>query len=65
MNTPYTSGFDNGKRYEREAILKFVSTHLDQGFIVTTEDIVAEINSKYINEMNEKLEEMDSWISNT
>jgi hypothetical protein len=42
--TPYAEGFYAGIRHQRDQILEFVSIHLDQGHVVTAEDIVHEIN---------------------
>ena len=53
--TPYAEGFYAGIRYQRENILDYVSIHLDQGYIPTAEDIVAEINGQYKRDMNAKL----------
>jgi hypothetical protein len=56
--TPYAEGFYAGIRYQRENILDYVSIHLDQGYIPTAEDIVAEINGQYKKDMNAKLNAM-------
>jgi hypothetical protein len=56
--TPYAEGFYAGIRYQRENILDYVSIHLDQGYIPTAEDIVAEINGQYKRDMNAKLNAM-------
>ena len=50
-NTDYTSGFNNGKRYEREAILEYIAYHPD----ATAEDIAAEIEGRYKSDMRVKL----------
>jgi hypothetical protein len=56
--TPYAEGFYAGIRHQRDEILEFVSIHLDQGYIVTAEDIVAEINYAYKKEMNQQVDAM-------
>jgi hypothetical protein len=56
--TPYAEGFYAGIRYQRENILEFVSIHLDQGYMVTAEDIVEEINGQYKKEMNQQVDAM-------
>jgi hypothetical protein len=56
--TPYAEGFYAGIRYQRDNILDYVSIHLDQGYIPTAEDIVAEINGQYKRDMNAKLNAM-------
>ena len=56
--TPYAEGFYAGIRYQRENILEFVSIHLDQGYMVTAEDIVEEINGQYKKDMNEQVDAM-------
>ena len=56
--TPYAEGFYAGIRYQRENILDYVSIHLDEGYIPTAEDIVAEINGQYKKDMNAKLNAM-------
>ena len=50
--TPYAEGFYAGIRYQRDNILEYVSIHLDQGYIPTAEDIVAEINGQDKKDMN-------------
>jgi hypothetical protein len=56
--SPYAEGFYAGIRYQRENILDYVSIHLDQGYMVTAEDIVAEINGQYKREMNNQVNAM-------
>jgi len=56
--TPYAEGFYAGIRYQRENILDFVSIHLDQGYMVTAEDIVDEINGQYKKDMNLQVDAM-------
>jgi 2-hydroxy-3-keto-5-methylthiopentenyl-1-phosphate phosphatase len=56
--TPYAEGFYAGIRYQRENILDFVSIHLDQGYMVTAEDIVDEINGQYKKDMNQQVDAM-------
>jgi hypothetical protein len=50
-DTEYTSGFSNGKRYEREAILEYIAHHPD----ATVEDIAQEIEYRYNTDMRAKL----------
>ena len=50
-DTQYTSGFNNGKRYEREAILEYIEHHPK----ATLEDIVDEIENRYKFDMRMKL----------
>ena len=50
-DTDYTSGFNNGKRYEREAILEYIAYHPQ----ATAEDIAAEIEGRYKSDMRVKL----------
>ena len=56
--SPYAEGFYAGVRYQRDNILDYVSIHLDQGYIPTAEDIVAEINSQYKKDMDSKVNAM-------
>ncbi len=56
--TPYAEGFYAGIRYQRENILDFVSIHLDQGYMVTAEDIVEEINGQYKKDMKLQVDAM-------
>jgi hypothetical protein len=56
--SPYAEGFYAGIRYQRDNILDYVSIHLDQGYIPTAEDIVAEINGQYKRDMNAKVNAM-------
>jgi hypothetical protein len=56
--TPYAEGFYAGIRYQRENILEFVSIHLDQGYMVTAEDIVEEINGQYKKDMKLQVDAM-------
>jgi hypothetical protein len=50
-DTEYTSGFNNGKRYEREAILEYIAHHPN----ATVEDIAQEIEYRYNTDMRAKL----------
>lgn len=50
-DTNYTAGFNNGKRYEREAILEYIEYHPD----ATLQDIVDEIEGRYRADMRAKL----------
>jgi len=50
-DSEYTSGFNNGKRYEREAILEYIAYHPE----ATAEDIAAEIEGRYNSDMRVKL----------
>ena len=50
-DTEYSSGFNNGKRYEREAILEYIAHHPQ----ATAEDIAAEIEGRYKSDMRVKL----------
>jgi 2-hydroxy-3-keto-5-methylthiopentenyl-1-phosphate phosphatase len=56
--TPYAEGFYAGIRHQRNNILDFVSIHLDQGYMVTAEDIVDEINGQYKKDMNQQVDAM-------
>jgi hypothetical protein len=56
--TPYSEGFYAGIRYQRDQILEFISIHLDQGYIVTAEDIVFEINYADKKDMNLQVDAM-------
>jgi hypothetical protein len=56
--TPYAEGFYAGIRHQRNHILDYVSIHLDQGYIPTAEDIVAEINQAYKKDMETKINAM-------
>jgi hypothetical protein len=56
--TPYAEGFYAGIRHQRNNILDFVSIHLDQGYMVTAEDIVEEINGQYKKDMNNQVNAM-------
>ncbi len=56
--TPYAEGFYAGIRYQRDNILEFVSIHLDQGYMVTAEDIVEEINGQDKKDMNQQVDAM-------
>ena len=56
--TPYAEGFYAGIRYQRDNILEYVSIHLDQGYIPTAEDIVAEINGQYKKDMKLQVDAM-------
>jgi len=50
-DTEYTAGFQNGKRYEREAILEYIEHHPD----ATAQDIADEIEGRYNSDMRVKL----------
>ena len=52
-NTAYSNGFRAGQRHEREYILTFVEDH--EGFPLTVEDVVNEIEGRYRVEMNNYL----------
>jgi hypothetical protein len=52
-NTAYTDGFKAGQRNEREYLLSFVEDH--EGFGLTVEDVVNEIEGRYRVEMNNYL----------
>jgi hypothetical protein len=54
-NTAYTDGFKAGQRNEREYLLSFVEDH--EGFGLTVEDVVNEIQGRYRVEMNNFLRE--------
>jgi hypothetical protein len=54
-NTAYTDGFKAGQRNEREYLLSFVEDH--EGFGLTVEDVVNEIEGRYRVEMNNFLRE--------
>jgi hypothetical protein len=56
--TPYAEGFYAGIRYQRDHILDYVAIHLEQGYIPTAEDIVAEINQAYKKDMDTKVNAM-------
>jgi hypothetical protein len=56
--SPYAEGFYAGIRYQRENILDYISIHLDQGYQVSAEDIVAEINGQYKMDMNNQVNAM-------
>jgi hypothetical protein len=56
--SPYAEGFYAGIRYQRDNILDYVAIHLDQGYIPTAEDIVAEINGQYKRDMNNQVNAM-------
>jgi hypothetical protein len=51
-DTQYTSGFNSGKRYEREAILEYIEHHPQ----ATLMDLVAEIEGRYESDMRVHLE---------
>lgn len=55
-NTAYTDGFKAGQRKEREYLLSFVEDH--EGFGITVQDLVDEINGRYKKEMNDLLKGM-------
>ena len=50
-NTEYTSGFNNGKRYERESLLEYIAYHPD----ATAQDIAEEIEGRYKADMRANL----------
>jgi hypothetical protein len=52
-NTDYTDGFKAGQRNEREYLLSFVEDH--EGIPITVQDLVNEINGRYVREQNEVL----------
>jgi hypothetical protein len=57
-DTDYTSGFNNGKRYEREAILEYIEHHPN----ATLQDIADEIEGRYASDMRAKLAGLP-WLS--
>jgi len=56
--TPYAEGFYAGIRYQRDNILDYISIHEDQGYKVTSQDIVDEIKGQYKKDMNAKVNAM-------
>jgi 2-hydroxy-3-keto-5-methylthiopentenyl-1-phosphate phosphatase len=56
--TPYAEGFYAGIRYQRDNILEYISIHEEQGYTVTSQDIVDEINGQYKKDMNAKVNAM-------
>ena len=56
--SPYAEGFYAGIRYQRDHTLDYVATHLEQGYIPTAEDIVADINQNYKKDMDSKVNAM-------
>jgi len=56
--TSRTQGFKAGIRYERDRILDFIATHLDQGVLITLEDIVADLNYQDKQDMDNHLRGM-------
>jgi hypothetical protein len=56
--TPYAEGFYAGIRYQRDNILDYISIHEDQGYPVTSQDIVDEIKGQYKRDMNAKVNAM-------
>ena len=56
--TPYAEGFYAGIRYQRDNILDYISIHEDQGYTVTPQDIVDEINGQYKRDMNNQVNAM-------
>jgi serine phosphatase RsbU (regulator of sigma subunit) len=50
-DTQYSAGFNNGKRYEREAILDYIEHHAQ----ATAQDIADEINARYEADMRVNL----------
>ena len=56
--TPYAEGFYAGIRYQRDNILDYISIHNDQGYEVTSEDIVFEIKGQYKRDMNNQVNAM-------
>lgn len=57
-DTDYTSGFQNGKRYEREAMLEYIEHHPN----ATLQDIADEIEARYNSDMRAKLAGLP-WLS--
>jgi hypothetical protein len=55
-NTAYSNGFRAGQRHEREYFLTFVEDH--EGFGLTVEDVVNEIEGRYRVEMDSYLKEI-------
>jgi hypothetical protein len=56
--SPYAEGFYAGIRYQRDNILDYISIHEDQGSLVTSQDIVDEINGQYKRDMNNQVNAM-------
>jgi hypothetical protein len=56
--SPYAEGFYAGIRYQRDHTLDYVATYLEQGYIPTAEDIVADINQNYKKDMDSKVNAM-------
>jgi len=50
-DSEYTAGFNNGKRYEREALLEYIAYHPD----ATAQDIAEMIEYRYNTDMRAKL----------
>jgi hypothetical protein len=50
-DSEYTAGFNNGKRYEREALLEYIAYHPD----ATAQDIAEEIEGRYKADMRANL----------
>jgi hypothetical protein len=50
-DSEYTAGFNNGKRYEREALLEYIAYHPD----ATAQDIAELIEYRYNTDMRAKL----------
>ncbi len=50
-DSEYTVGFNNGKRYEREALLEYIAYHPD----ATAQDIAELIEYRYNTDMRAKL----------
>lgn len=55
-NTAYSNGFRAGQRHEREYLLTFVEDH--EGFGITVDDVVNEIEGRYRVEMNNYLRDL-------
>jgi hypothetical protein len=44
MKTSYTKGFQAGVQYARNQLLEFLNAHYDLGDILTTKEIIHELN---------------------
>lgn len=53
---PYRQGIKQGKYEEREYLLSFFEDH--EGFPLTIQDVIQEIQGRYEIEMNKQLKEM-------
>jgi 2-hydroxy-3-keto-5-methylthiopentenyl-1-phosphate phosphatase len=56
--TPYAEGFYAGIRYQRDNILDYISIHEDQGYLVSSQDIVDEIKGQYKKDINNQVNAM-------